>query len=70
MEKKEISFIEKFAAAGKELEKAIKEADVNLRTNSRIVTYDAPCSPDKITSAVSGAGYGFFSFLRSKTSGG
>ena len=38
--------------------KGVKEADVNLRTNSRMVTYDAPCSPDKITSAVSGAGYG------------
>ncbi len=36
----------------------VKEADVNLRTNSRNVIYDSPCDAEKIRKAVKDAGYG------------
>ena len=38
--------------------KGVKQADVNLRTNLRRVTYSSPCDEEKIRKAVSDAGYG------------
>ena len=36
----------------------VKEVNVNLLTNSMVVSYEAPASPEMICKAVSGAGYG------------
>ncbi|MCR4561646.1 MAG: heavy metal translocating P-type ATPase [Bacilli bacterium] len=36
----------------------VKEVSVNLLTNSMLVTYDSPCTSEKISEAVSKAGYG------------